>query len=59
VPHVLLVMHPMNHAAGAKKHQRLEKGVGHYVENSDRERPTPQAMNMNPSCETVEYARLF
>src|SRR6266850_1113646 len=35
--HVLLVVHSMNDAAGAEKHQRLEKGVGHYMEYSDRE----------------------
>src|SRR6266566_1231221 len=30
--HVLFVMHAVNHAACAKKHQRFEKSVRHHVE---------------------------
>ena len=35
-PHVLLVMHAVNHAAGAEEHQRLEKCVGHHMEDANR-----------------------
>ncbi len=37
-PHVLLVMHAVNHAARAEEHQRFEKRVRHHVEDADRKR---------------------
>src|SRR5258705_6562629 len=40
-PHVLFVMHSMDYAAGAKKHQRLEECMSHHVENADRKRAAP------------------
>src|SRR5947199_8422692 len=34
LPHVLLVMHGVNHTAGTKKQQRLEEGMRHEVEDA-------------------------
>ena len=36
VPHVLLVVHRMDHGAGAEEQHRLEEGVGQQVEHRDR-----------------------
>ena len=37
-PHVLLVMHAVNHRAGAEEHQRFEESVRHHVKDADDER---------------------
>src|SRR5262245_59953730 len=34
-PHVLLVVHAVNHAAGAEKHERFKERVRHYMEDAD------------------------
>ena len=36
--HVLLVVHAVNHAAGAEEHQRFEERVRHHVKDADHER---------------------
>jgi len=44
----------MNDRPRAEEQQRLEEGVRRDVEHPAQYAPAPQAMNIKPSCDTVE-----
>src|SRR5882672_2667594 len=46
--HILFVVHSMDHAAGPKEHQGLEKRVRHHVENADRKSADPTGKKHKP-----------
>src|SRR5207253_6958435 len=56
VPHVLFAGHRVDHRPAAEEEERLKNACVIRWNAPAENAPTPIAVNMYPSCETVEYA---